>query len=39
MKKSTKFFLLTIGTTLTGIYVYNRFIEKAATKHNHLLCL
>ena len=36
MKKSTKFLLLTIGTTITGIYVYNRFIEKTATKHNLL---
>ena len=36
MKKSTKFLLLTIGTAITGIYVYNRFIEKTATKHNLL---
>lgn len=36
MKKSTKLFLFAVGTTLTGIYVYNRFIEKTATKNNLL---
>lgn len=36
MKKRTKLFLLTVGTTLTGIYVYNRFIEETATKNNLL---
>lgn len=36
MKKSTKLFLLAAGTTLTGIYVYNRFIEQTATKNNLL---
>lgn len=36
MKKSTKLFLLGIGATITGIYVYNRFIEQTATKNNLL---
>ncbi len=36
MKKNTKRFLLAVGTTLTGIYVYNRFIEQTATKNNLL---
>lgn len=36
MKKSTKLFLLGIGVTITGIYVYNRFIEHTATKNNLL---
>ena len=36
MKKSTKLFLFAVGTTLTGIYVYNRFIEQTATKNNLL---
>lgn len=36
MKKSTKLFLITIGTALTGIYAYNKFIEKTATKNNLL---
>jgi len=36
MKKSTKLFLLTISSTLTGIYLYNRFIEQTATKNNLL---
>ena len=36
MKKSTKLFLFAVGTTLAGIYTYNRFIEKTATKHNLL---
>jgi len=36
MKKRTKFFLFAVGTTLTGIYVYNRFIEETAIKNNLL---
>lgn len=36
MKKSTKIFLLAIGTTVTGIHIYNKFIEQTATKHNLL---
>ena len=36
MKKSTKLFLFTISTTVTGIYIYNRFIEQTATKSNLL---
>lgn len=36
MKKSTKLFLLGVGATITGIYVYNRFIEQTATKNNLL---
>lgn len=36
MKKSTKLFLFAVGSTLTGIYAYNRFIEKTATKNNLL---
>lgn len=36
MKKSIKLFLFAVGTTLTGIYVYNRFIEQTATKNNLL---
>lgn len=36
MKKRTKLFLLTVGTTLTSIYAYNKFIEETATKNNLL---
>ena len=36
MKKSTKFFLFAATSALTGIYIYNRFIEQTATKHNLL---
>lgn len=36
MKKNTKLFLLAAGTTLTSIYVYNKFIEQTATKNNLL---
>ena len=36
MKKSTKLFLFTVSTTVTGIYIYNRFIEQTATKNNLL---
>lgn len=36
MKKSTKLFLLAAGTTLTSIYVYNKFVEETATKNNLL---
>lgn len=36
MKKSTKLFLLAIGSAITGIYIYNRFIEQTATKNNLL---
>ena len=36
MKKGTKLFLLGIGATITGIYVYNKFIEHTATKNNLL---
>ena len=36
MKKRTKLLLFTIGTTLTSIYVYNKFIEQTATKSNLL---
>lgn len=36
MKKSTKLFFLAVGSAITSIYIYNRFIEQTATK-NHLL--
>lgn len=36
MKKRTKLFLFSLGTTLSGIYLYNRFIEETATKKNLL---
>lgn len=36
MKKGTKLFLFTLGTTLSGIYLYNRFIEETAAKRNLL---
>ena len=36
MKKGTKLFFFSVGAALTGIYIYNRFIEQTATKHNLL---
>lgn len=36
MKKRTKLFLFAVGTTVTSIYVYNKFIEQTASKSNLL---
>lgn len=36
MKKSTKCILFTLGASIAGIYVYNKFIEKTASQKNLL---
>lgn len=36
MKKSTKYLLFTVGASVTGIYIYNKFIEQTASQKNLL---
>ena len=36
MKKSTKYLLFTVGASVAGIYIYNKFIEQTASQKNLL---